>query len=285
MLCGRWEAYPREFAKCRRCRKAKYCGKECQSTAWSEGHRFWCSAKDGDEDATGDHQHASAHAQTSEDRVGISIAPDDSTDAVVPVGMLAGDTVVGRPERRRERTQAVASNTADVGQSRTMGGGPYRSAVTHGNTQPEGSSTRIAHQQLRHQQHHTPVVPSPARTRGGIDPRAQVAPAPVSPHNNPLIGNGNYLTFDMFPEVGGGRRRAETVTGATTVVGERANPHPRFHVHSRMHSPTPMRFVPAQHARLTESGPSLTTRRRRGDNGTVAGGFRLPVEDHDMVLG
>ncbi|KAF9446068.1 hypothetical protein P691DRAFT_777117 [Macrolepiota fuliginosa MF-IS2] len=53
MLCGRWEAYPREFAKCRRCRKAKYCGKECQSTAWSEGHRFWCSAKDVEEDGGG----------------------------------------------------------------------------------------------------------------------------------------------------------------------------------------------------------------------------------------
>ncbi|KAI0311114.1 hypothetical protein OF83DRAFT_1177890 [Amylostereum chailletii] len=50
MLCGRWETYPREFAKCRRCRKAKYCGKECQSTAWSEGHRFWCSAKEGDDE-------------------------------------------------------------------------------------------------------------------------------------------------------------------------------------------------------------------------------------------
>ncbi|KAJ3763003.1 hypothetical protein EV361DRAFT_765357, partial [Lentinula raphanica] len=50
MLCGRWEEYPREFAKCRRCRKAKYCGKECQSTAWSEGHRFWCSAKDAEEE-------------------------------------------------------------------------------------------------------------------------------------------------------------------------------------------------------------------------------------------
>lgn len=50
MLCGKWETYPREFAKCRRCRKAKYCGKECQSTAWSEGHRFWCSAKDVDDD-------------------------------------------------------------------------------------------------------------------------------------------------------------------------------------------------------------------------------------------
>jgi hypothetical protein len=58
VLCGRWEAYPREFAKCRRCRKAKYCGKECQSTAWSEGHRFWCSAKDvEDENTAGNHGH------------------------------------------------------------------------------------------------------------------------------------------------------------------------------------------------------------------------------------
>jgi len=41
MTCGKWESFPREFAKCRRCRKAKYCSKECQSRAWSEGHRFW----------------------------------------------------------------------------------------------------------------------------------------------------------------------------------------------------------------------------------------------------
>lgn len=41
MACGRWESFAREFAKCRRCRKAKYCSKECQSKAWQEGHRFW----------------------------------------------------------------------------------------------------------------------------------------------------------------------------------------------------------------------------------------------------
>ncbi|EJU04581.1 hypothetical protein DACRYDRAFT_98489 [Dacryopinax primogenitus] len=46
MSCGRWEEFPREFAKCRRCRKAKYCGKECQSRAWAEGHRFWCNQRD-----------------------------------------------------------------------------------------------------------------------------------------------------------------------------------------------------------------------------------------------
>lgn len=46
MLCGKWEAYPREFAKCRRCRKAKYCSKACQSKGWQMGHRFWCSARE-----------------------------------------------------------------------------------------------------------------------------------------------------------------------------------------------------------------------------------------------
>ncbi|KAH8104412.1 hypothetical protein DFH11DRAFT_1519526, partial [Phellopilus nigrolimitatus] len=49
MLCGKWESFPREFSKCRRCWKAKYCGKECQSRAWCEGRRFWCSAREGDD--------------------------------------------------------------------------------------------------------------------------------------------------------------------------------------------------------------------------------------------
>ncbi|KAI7863640.1 hypothetical protein BDF14DRAFT_1841781 [Spinellus fusiger] len=42
MQCSKWERYPREFAKCRRCRKAKYCSKPCQSKAWADGHRWWC---------------------------------------------------------------------------------------------------------------------------------------------------------------------------------------------------------------------------------------------------
>ncbi|SYW83724.1 related to SamB protein [Ustilago bromivora] len=51
MLCGKWEEYPREFAKCRRCRKAKYCSKQCQSKGWQMGHRYWCSAKTDDNEA------------------------------------------------------------------------------------------------------------------------------------------------------------------------------------------------------------------------------------------
>ena len=41
--CGRWEEYTRQFAKCRRCRRTKYCSKECQKSAWVY-HRHWCEA-------------------------------------------------------------------------------------------------------------------------------------------------------------------------------------------------------------------------------------------------
>ncbi|KAI8461977.1 hypothetical protein BY996DRAFT_2009317 [Phakopsora pachyrhizi] len=47
MQCGKWEGFPREFAKCRRCRKAKYCSKICQSRAWQLGHRC-CTKTDGE---------------------------------------------------------------------------------------------------------------------------------------------------------------------------------------------------------------------------------------------
>ncbi|KKZ61027.1 MYND-type zinc finger protein samB [[Emmonsia] crescens] len=39
--CGKWEEFQRQFAKCRRCRRTKYCSKECQKNAWAF-HRHWC---------------------------------------------------------------------------------------------------------------------------------------------------------------------------------------------------------------------------------------------------
>jgi hypothetical protein len=41
--CGKWEQFARQFAKCRRCRRTKYCSKECQKSAWVY-HRHWCVA-------------------------------------------------------------------------------------------------------------------------------------------------------------------------------------------------------------------------------------------------
>ncbi|EJD34714.1 hypothetical protein AURDEDRAFT_26197, partial [Auricularia subglabra TFB-10046 SS5] len=45
MLCGKWEESPGEFAKCRRCRKARYCGKECHSRTWGEGQQAEAGAR------------------------------------------------------------------------------------------------------------------------------------------------------------------------------------------------------------------------------------------------
>jgi hypothetical protein len=105
VLCGQWETYPREFAKCRRCRKAKYCGKECQSTAWSQGHRFWCSAK---EDADSD--------------VSTAIAVD------VPSASAGGNnlTVTSGGSRERHIVHRALANVAVTGQDTTQAA---RSAV------------------------------------------------------------------------------------------------------------------------------------------------------------
>jgi hypothetical protein len=115
VLCGRWETFPREFAKCRRCRKAKYCGKECQSTAWSEGHRFWCSAKDPEED--GDH----GHGERERERRSAGAVGDGRASSLTTT--TSGGTVTGRAERRAERERdrhraalgAVVGNEAVVG--------------------------------------------------------------------------------------------------------------------------------------------------------------------------
>ena len=39
--CGKWEKYPREFLKCRRCKRTKYCSRDCQMKSW-HCHRNWC---------------------------------------------------------------------------------------------------------------------------------------------------------------------------------------------------------------------------------------------------
>ncbi|EGP89865.1 unnamed protein product [Zymoseptoria tritici ST99CH_1A5] len=63
--CGKWEEYTRQFAKCRRCRRTKYCSKECQKGAWGS-HRFWCVAAE--EHAEGGSGRADREGERSERR-------------------------------------------------------------------------------------------------------------------------------------------------------------------------------------------------------------------------
>ena len=39
--CGKWEEYSKQFAKCQRCKRAKYCSRKCQLNAWPF-HKYWC---------------------------------------------------------------------------------------------------------------------------------------------------------------------------------------------------------------------------------------------------
>jgi hypothetical protein len=124
VLCGKWETFPREFAKCRRCRKAKYCGKECQSTAWSEGHRFWCSAKDADGDADVDET--------------TGVAGDDMADGV-ETEETPTSTTASRSERRSHRERHAAASSQAQAQTRD------RSAATFANQLGQPSRSTLTH--------------------------------------------------------------------------------------------------------------------------------------------
>lgn len=58
--CGKWEQYTRQFAKCRRCRRTKYCSKECQKGAWGT-HRFWCIAAEEGEGSRNSNSNNAGH--------------------------------------------------------------------------------------------------------------------------------------------------------------------------------------------------------------------------------
>ncbi|KAJ3726428.1 hypothetical protein DFJ43DRAFT_1196205 [Lentinula guzmanii] len=191
MLCGRWEEYPREFAKCRRCRKAKYCGKECQSTAWSEGHRFWCSAKDADDEP-----------------------PAAPTTASVPNAGESSQTQhqhtnhVGETDRRRDRERDRHARDRAAGAQRSrglealLGGGrqAYDAPIA-----PTATISRAAEAidrgfTLFNLQRPSPgqVVPSQSRAR------LELA----------TYGSSDGSEFEASE---GGRRRSETVTGVMSV--------------------------------------------------------------------
>ncbi|KAK4054063.1 hypothetical protein OIO90_003708 [Microbotryomycetes sp. JL221] len=125
MECGQWERYAREFAKCRRCRKAKYCSKTCQSTAWGKGHRYWCAKAATKESATTSASTSVAAtstqsdaAQDGSDRVGTDGGSDSGADAAVARDRTHPDTLSrsgshGHTRRIREqRTGHVSGRSS-----------------------------------------------------------------------------------------------------------------------------------------------------------------------------
>lgn len=206
MLCGKWESYPREFAKCRRCRKAKYCGKECQSRAWSEGHRFWCSAREMDEaGAAGAGGSGANNNNNGNEENRPAIAPEgglgptrEEQIAAVEAGAnaLVEDTARARAEIQAElqrqeavhrQTRAMVQQIFESRQQAEAGGGGGAGA---GMVDASEVRQRVERRQARENQHRAvqqaaymqlqalnPVpVPEPV-ARPGLVP----APPPPSP--------------------------------------------------------------------------------------------------------
>ena len=161
MLCGRWETYPREFAKCRRCRKAKYCGKECQSTAWSEGHRFWCSAKEGDE------------ADDPADQLQTSVERHEGVDGQVLRSATPGAMAQARAERRAERERQL--------RERERIGGTVQ-------------ANHIVPEHLLN----TPLIPPPVAAQLTVRPRGAVLP-PTNQPVIPPPPRGSPSGFGITP--------------------------------------------------------------------------------------
>jgi len=79
--CGKWEEFPRQFAKCRRCKRTKYCSKECQLRAWTY-HRHWCIASNVSSSSGSSSSSRSAAANNGQNTNTIQAHP--TTTTVVP---------------------------------------------------------------------------------------------------------------------------------------------------------------------------------------------------------
>lgn len=219
MICGKWETYPREFAKCRRCRKAKYCGKECQSTAWSEGHRFWCSAKEGDDEETadpGDQQilggvDAHVHVDIEVDGDGDGAGPMEGGN----VGMTAGGTVTARAERRAERERERNARERAFAAAGGAGAGEAASPAPRATMHNLPASVQ-AHVMARAGGAANRPLLAPPTPHQPPPPWATRLVIPDGTGPSSAAGAAVNLDRDFDRQMSPARRRAETVAGVTT---------------------------------------------------------------------
>lgn len=89
--CGKWEKYPREFSKCKRCKRTKYCSRECQTRAWT-CHKNWCVPSNSS-NSTATNDSVPARADNAERAGNVAAAGSDAE----AVAYSASDSQLGRP--------------------------------------------------------------------------------------------------------------------------------------------------------------------------------------------
>ncbi|POY75057.1 hypothetical protein BMF94_2033 [Rhodotorula taiwanensis] len=172
MRCVKWEQYAREFAKCRRCRRAKYCSKVCQSEAWTQGHRYWC------------HKVASRRSDTVDVLSRSSAAADahGSSAASTPTGASSGSEGLATPR----------AGEAAPSRRRHHSHHHHHHASSHGHTH---QSARRRHRSAEEEEDDEDDLPLP--------PTIAVHDASTTPRAHPQRLPGGAPQFDLGPaEVG-----------------------------------------------------------------------------------
>lgn len=98
--CGKWEEYPKQFAKCRRCKRSKYCSKQCQLDAWG-WHKQWCVPSNGSSSN-------GSSAQTS--TPGSAANPSSSSAAAFP--SIRAEAINAAASAAAQATSATATTRA-----------------------------------------------------------------------------------------------------------------------------------------------------------------------------
>lgn len=75
--CGKWEKYPKEFSKCKKCKRTKYCSRECQMRAW-HCHRNWCVPSNASSNSTTTAASGNVNYDASHEVATVTAAPSDS---------------------------------------------------------------------------------------------------------------------------------------------------------------------------------------------------------------
>ncbi|KAI7884338.1 hypothetical protein K492DRAFT_234886 [Lichtheimia hyalospora FSU 10163] len=150
MQCGRWEKHQREFAKCRRCRKAKYCSKTCQSKAWADGHRWWCIERQ-------DHTNPTTTTTTTTNTTTATITAGNPTTTTTTTTNGSNTTAAAAATAVAAAAAAIASTTVtpDIQATTTT------TTTTTSNNNNDSQVTTHHHRHHHRHHHHAPPQQQP----------------------------------------------------------------------------------------------------------------------------
>ncbi|KAK6910741.1 hypothetical protein I203_104773 [Kwoniella mangroviensis CBS 8507] len=245
MSCGRWEKFPREFAKCRRCRKAKYCSKECQSRAWQEGHRFWCSSRTDQEPGSAANEGANGfptnrgaaanetgHEEEDEYHIGaqMGLSPEVVTRAIAAAraaGILRdqGGPSRGANEAPRRGAASGATDPRQLGElavprlpPQPEGPPPPPHAVTQAHVnliEGRAAAQLMEESVLQHPRQDMRGLQMPTRAGSGTTPRTGNSPWRGLQNVGTLLGLRNDHTAQQNPDPQQQQRQQQPAGTAT----------------------------------------------------------------------